>query len=73
MYLHRAGSPLDLQIPPGNLDTALRLSKYFAVSSDLWLGLQADFDLRIGSNTGTNRGDGDKGEEAVKTGTSRRS
>ena len=28
-------------------DTALRLGKYFGVSAELWLGLQADFDLRI--------------------------
>jgi addiction module HigA family antidote len=32
-------------------DTALRLSKYFGVSSDLWLGLQADFDLRGAKRT----------------------
>ena len=28
-------------------DTAPRLGKYFGVSAELWLGLQADFDLRI--------------------------
>ena len=28
-------------------DTALRLARYFGVSSELWLGLQADYDLRI--------------------------
>jgi addiction module HigA family antidote len=27
-------------------DTALRLGKYFGVSPELWLGLQADYDLR---------------------------
>ena len=49
----------DIAVPPGRIsdivngqraitaDTALRLSKYFGVSSELWLGLQADFDLRI--------------------------
>ncbi len=26
-------------------DTALRLSKYFAVSESFWMGLQADYDL----------------------------
>jgi len=31
---------------PINADTALRLSKYFGVSPELWLGLQADYDLR---------------------------
>jgi addiction module HigA family antidote len=28
-------------------DTALRLAKYFGVSSELWLGLQADYELRM--------------------------
>jgi len=49
----------DIVVPPGRIsaivngkrsitaDTALRLSKYFGVSSDLWLGLQAEYDLRI--------------------------
>jgi addiction module HigA family antidote len=50
-------------VPPGRIsaivngkrsitaDTALRLSKYFGVSSDLWLGLQAEYDLRITQRT----------------------
>jgi len=49
----------EIAVPPGRIsaivngkraitaDTALRLSKYFGVSSDLWLGLQVDFDLKI--------------------------
>ncbi|MGB7946964.1 MAG: HigA family addiction module antitoxin [Candidatus Binatia bacterium] len=49
----------EIAVPPGRIsaivngkraitaDTALRLSKYFSVSSELWLGLQADFDLRV--------------------------
>lgn len=28
-------------------DTALRLSEYFRTSPELWLNLQADFDLRV--------------------------
>jgi addiction module HigA family antidote len=28
-------------------DTALRLARYFATSPDLWLGLQAEYDLRV--------------------------
>ena len=28
-------------------DTALRLGKYFKVSPEIWLGLQADYDLRV--------------------------
>jgi len=51
--------PRDIAVPPGRIsaivngkraitaDTALRLGKYFGVSAELWLGLQADFDLRI--------------------------
>jgi len=27
-------------------DTALRLGRYFKTSAELWLGLQADYDLR---------------------------
>lgn len=27
-------------------DTALRLARYFGTSPDLWLGLQAEYDLR---------------------------
>lgn len=49
----------DIAVPPGRIsaivngkraitaDTALRLAKYFGVSSELWLGLQADYDLRM--------------------------
>src|SRR6266436_211662 len=48
----------EIAVPPGRIsaivngkraitaDTALRLGKYFGVSAELWLGLQADFDLR---------------------------
>lgn len=32
-------------------DTALRLGKYFGVSPETWLGLQADYDLRVAKNT----------------------
>jgi addiction module HigA family antidote len=28
-------------------DTALRLARLFGTSSELWLGLQADYDLRV--------------------------
>jgi addiction module HigA family antidote len=28
-------------------DTALRFAKYFSTSPDLWLGLQAEYDIRI--------------------------
>ena len=53
----------DIAVPPGRIsaivngkravtaDTSLRLSRYFGVSSELWLGLQADFDLRIAERT----------------------
>lgn len=28
-------------------DTALRLARYFATSAEFWLGLQADYDMKI--------------------------
>jgi antitoxin HigA-1 len=49
----------DLVVPPGRIsgivngrraisaDTALRLGKYFGVSPETWISLQADYDLRI--------------------------
>jgi addiction module HigA family antidote len=49
----------DIHVPPNRIseivngkrgitaDTALRLSKYFGTTAELWLGLQADYDLRI--------------------------
>lgn len=49
----------DLVVPPGRIsaivngkraisaDTALRLGKYFGVSPEVWVGLQADYDLRV--------------------------
>ena len=49
----------DLVVPPGRVsaivngaraitaDTALRLGKYFGVSPETWMGLQAGYDLRI--------------------------
>lgn len=49
----------DTAVPPGRIsaivngkrsitaDTALRLGKYLGVSSELWLGLQAEYDLRM--------------------------
>lgn len=49
----------DMDVPPGRVslivngkrgitaDTALRLAKYFRVSAELWMGLQADYDLRV--------------------------
>ena len=32
-------------------DTALRLSRYLGTSSDLWMGLQSEFDLRVAKRT----------------------
>lgn len=28
-------------------DTALRLARYFGTSAEVWMGLQADYDLRV--------------------------
>ena len=53
----------DIVVPPGRIseivncrrgitaDTALRLGKYFGVSPELWLNLQADYDLRVVQRT----------------------
>lgn len=53
----------DISVPPNRVseivsgkraitaDTALRLGKYFGVSPELWLGLQADYDIRIAKRT----------------------
>ena len=50
-------------VPPGRIseivngkrgitaDTALRLARFFGVSPELWLGLQAEYDLRIARQT----------------------
>ncbi|MDI6746103.1 MAG: HigA family addiction module antitoxin [Rhodocyclaceae bacterium] len=32
-------------------DTALRLARYFGTSAEFWMGLQADYDLRIAAST----------------------
>ena len=49
----------DIVVPPGRIsaivngkraisaDTALRLGKYFGVSPQTWMGLQAEYDLRV--------------------------
>ncbi len=49
----------DIAVPPGRIsgivngkrgitaDTALRLGKYFGVLPQTWMGLQAEYDLRI--------------------------
>jgi len=53
----------DVDVPPNRIseivggkrsitaDTALRLGKHFGVSPELWLGLQADYDLRVARRT----------------------
>ncbi|MEK6814369.1 MAG: HigA family addiction module antitoxin [Nitrospirota bacterium] len=49
----------DIVVPPGRIsaivngkraitaDTALRLGKYFCVSPQTWMGLQAEYDFRV--------------------------
>ena len=49
----------DIDVPPNRIsaighgkraitaDTALRLGKYFAVSPEIWLDLQSDYELRV--------------------------
>ena len=53
----------DIDVPPGRIseiisgkraitaNTALRLGKYFGVSPEVWLNLQADYDLRVEKRT----------------------
>ncbi len=53
----------ELSVPPGRVsaivngkraitaDTALRLGKFFAVSPEVWTGLQADHELRVARRT----------------------
>lgn len=53
----------EIGVPPGRIstivngkraitaDTALRLAVYFGTSPELWLNLQADYDLRIARRT----------------------
>jgi addiction module HigA family antidote len=52
----------DIDVPPGRIseivngkraitaDTALRLGRYFGVSPEIWLNLQADYELRVARN-----------------------
>lgn len=54
---------LELRVPANRLtevirgrrsisaDTALRLARYFDTSSELWLGLQIEYDLRVARQT----------------------
>ena len=57
------GLARDIAVPPGRIsaivngkraitaDTALRLSKYFGTSPEVWMGLQADYELRLAQRT----------------------
>jgi len=36
-------------------DTALRLSRYFSTSSEFWMNLQRDYDLRMAANESRTR------------------
>jgi len=53
----------EIMVPPGRIseivngkrgitaDTALRLARAFGTSPDVWLGLQAEYDLRVAKRT----------------------
>jgi antitoxin HigA-1 len=53
----------DIVVPPGRIsaivnckraitaDTAIRLGRYFGTSPEVWMGLQADYELRIAQRT----------------------
>ena len=57
------GLAREIAVPPGRIsaivngkraitaDTALRLSRYFGTSPEVWMGLQADYELRIAQRT----------------------
>ena len=54
----------DIVVPPGRIseivngkrgitaDTALRLARFFGTSPEVWLGLQAEYDLRVAKQKG---------------------
>jgi len=53
----------DIAVPPGRVsaivngkraitaDTAMRLGRYFGTSPEVWMGLQADYELRVAQRT----------------------
>jgi len=53
----------EIVVPPGRIsaivngkraitaDTAIRLGRYFGTSPEIWMGLQADYELRIAQRT----------------------
>ena len=53
----------DIVVPPGRIsaivngkraitaDTAMRLGRYFGTSPEVWMGLQADYELRLARRT----------------------
>jgi len=53
----------DIAVPPGRIsavvngkraitaDTAMRLGRYFGTSPEVWMGLQADYELRVAQRT----------------------
>ena len=53
----------DIAVPPGRVsaivngkraitaDTAIRLGRYFGTSPEVWMGLQADYELRVAQRT----------------------
>lgn len=53
----------DIAVPPGRIsaivngkraitaDTAMRLGRFFGTSPEVWMGLQADYELRVARRT----------------------
>jgi antitoxin HigA-1 len=53
----------EIVVPPGRIsaivngkraitaDTAIRLGRYFGTSPEVWMGLQADYELRVAQRT----------------------
>ena len=69
MNLSQNRLALDIGVPPRRIneivlgkrsitaDTALRLGRYFRMSSQFWLGLQMDYDLDVTADTLAKRPD----------------
>lgn len=63
MQLSQNKLALDIRLPARRItaDTALRLSKYFGMSAEFWLGLQMDYDLEIEKDKSKDKIDKDVG------------
>lgn len=80
MGISQNRAALDIGVPPRRIneivhekrritaDTALRLSRYFGMSAQFWLGLQMDYDLDVEEDKLGNKLDRDVRKCAAVTG-----